>query len=52
MPPPLMNESIEYSDGTPASLSQLAKDVTHFLSWCAEPETPKKRLLLIKVSFL
>jgi len=49
MPPPLYNETIEYADGTPASRSQLAKDVVHFLSWCAEPETPRKRLLLIKV---
>jgi ubiquinol-cytochrome c reductase cytochrome c1 subunit len=24
--------------GTPATTSQMAKDVTTFLSWCAEPE--------------
>lgn len=29
---------VEYDDGTPATTSQMAKDVTTFLSWCAEPE--------------
>lgn len=34
----LYNEIIEYSDGTPATKSQLAKDVTTFLRWTCEPE--------------
>ena len=38
MPAPLMDEQIEYEDGTPATVSQMAKDVTTFLSWAAEPE--------------
>ena len=29
---------VEYEDGTPATTSQMAKDVTTFLSWAAEPE--------------
>ena len=29
---------IDYEDGTPATASQMAKDVTTFLAWAAEPE--------------
>ena len=29
---------IDYEDGTPATSSQMAKDVTTFLAWSAEPE--------------
>merc|ERR1712107_455754 len=35
---PLYNEIIEYDDGTPATQSQLAKDVCTFLVWAASPE--------------
>lgn len=41
---------IEYEDGTPATRSQLAKDVVTFLSWCAQPEMDKRKLWVIKVS--
>jgi len=34
----LYDEGIEYEDGTPATVSQQAKDVSTFLRWCAEPE--------------
>ena len=33
MPQPLMDGSIEYEDGTEATMSQMAKDVTLFLAW-------------------
>jgi len=33
----LSDDLIEYSDGTKASLDQLSKDVTTFLTWAAEP---------------
>lgn len=29
---------VEYEDGTPATTSQMAKDVVEFLNWAAEPE--------------
>lgn len=45
----LYNEVIEYSDGTPATASQLAKDVSAFLKWAAEPEHDTRKLWLIKV---
>ncbi len=34
---PLSDELIEYSDGTKATQAQMAKDVTTFLTWAAEP---------------
>lgn len=34
----LWDEAVEYDDGTPATTSQMAKDVSTFLAWCAEPE--------------
>ncbi len=38
MAPPLMDDLVEYSDGTAATAEQMARDVVHFLSWAAEPE--------------
>ena len=37
MPAPLMEGIIEYSDGTEASVDQMAKDVVTFMAWAAEP---------------
>ena len=34
---PLSDDLIEYSDGTNATVNQMAKDVTTFLTWAAEP---------------
>ncbi len=34
----LQDGQIEYEDGTPATTSQMAKDVSAFLAWAAEPE--------------
>jgi ubiquinol-cytochrome c reductase cytochrome c1 subunit len=34
----LFDGLVEYDDGTPATASQMAKDVTTFLAWTAEPE--------------
>jgi len=47
----LYNEVLEYSDGTPATASQLAKDVSTFLKWTAEPEHDARKLNLIKTVF-
>lgn len=40
---------MEYSDGTPATASQLAKDVSTFLKWASEPEHDERKRMLIKV---
>jgi ubiquinol-cytochrome c reductase cytochrome c1 subunit len=38
MPPPLTsNGQVTYADGTPATVDQMAKDVSAFLAWTAEP---------------
>lgn len=44
----LYNEVMEYSDGTPATASQLAKDVATFLKWTGEPELDDRRRMFIK----
>lgn len=44
----LFNEVIEYSDGTPATASQLAKDVATFLRWTSEPEHDDRKRMFIK----
>jgi len=48
MAAPLYNEIIEYDDGTPATQSQLAKDVATFLTWAASPEHDLRKKMGIK----
>ena len=43
MPPPLQDDGVEYEDGTPATISQQARDVVQFLNWCAEPEADTRK---------
>jgi len=44
----LFDEGIEYKDGTPATQSQQAKDVTTFLRWTAEPYHDKRKRYALK----
>lgn len=44
----LFDGVVEYEDGTPATTSQMAKDVTTFLSWAAEPEHDERKKTGIK----
>ncbi|MBW0470243.1 hypothetical protein O181_009958 [Austropuccinia psidii MF-1] len=39
----LFDGLVDYPDGTPATTSQLAKDVVTFLSWAAEPELDQRK---------
>lgn len=48
----LYDEIIEYSDGTPATQSQLAKDVATFLAWSTEKSHDDKKKLTLKAFLL
>ena len=37
MPPQLYDDLVTYIDGTPATPEQMAKDITTFMMWAAEP---------------
>ncbi|MDX1574882.1 MAG: cytochrome c1 [Kiloniellales bacterium] len=37
MAPPLFDGAVEYADGTEATVDQMARDVSAFLMWAAEP---------------
>jgi len=52
MPRVLFDGLVEYDDGTPATTSQMAKDVTTFLSWAAEPEHDERKKIGIKAVIL
>ncbi|MBT4741111.1 MAG: cytochrome c1 [Rhodospirillaceae bacterium] len=45
----LFDELIEYSDGTPATTEQMAKDVSAFLHWAAEPKLEVRKQTGIRV---
>eukprot|EP01113_Clastostelium_recurvatum_P018828 TRINITY_DN221_c0_g1_i4.p1 TRINITY_DN221_c0_g1~~TRINITY_DN221_c0_g1_i4.p1 ORF type:complete len:274 (-),score=55.90 TRINITY_DN221_c0_g1_i4:122-943(-) len=52
MAQPLFDEKVEYDDGTPNSMSQLAKDVSTFLLWASEPEHDDRKKIGLKVLLL
>ena len=35
---------VDYEDGTPATETQMAKDIAAFLAWTAEPEHDERKL--------
>ncbi len=43
MPPPLTANQVTYADGTPATVDQMAQDVSAFLAWTAEPESDQRK---------
>ncbi|MBO0333044.1 cytochrome c1 [Sneathiella sp. CAU 1612] len=49
MPSPLSADAVEYSDGTPATVDQMAKDVTVFLAWAAEPKLEQRKSIGLRV---
>ena len=50
MPPPIVAEGqVTYADGTKASVDQMAKDVSAFLVWTAEPKLQKRHELGLAV---
>lgn len=49
MPPPLTEGQVTFSDGTPATVEQMAKDVVVFMQWAAEPEMEHRKSMGLKV---
>ncbi|KAF8328446.1 cytochrome C1 family-domain-containing protein [Cantharellus anzutake] len=48
----LFDGVVEYEDGTPATASQMAKDVVTFLSWAGEPEHDERKKMGLKAVIL
>ncbi len=48
MPPQLVEDLVTYADGTKATPEQLAKDITTFLNWAAEPELEERKGMGLK----
>src|SRR3546814_19301021 len=43
MAQPLYEDSVAYADGTPATVDQMSRDVSHFLLWAAEPKLEARK---------
>jgi len=43
MAPPLVDDIVEYQDGTPATVGNMATDVAAFLAWAAEPRMVERK---------
>jgi ubiquinol-cytochrome c reductase cytochrome c1 subunit len=53
MPMPLQDGAVKYTDGTPDTVQNYAKDVASFLSWAAEPTmVERKRIGFRAIIFL
>jgi len=49
MPPPLHDGAVSYADGTPATVEQMSRDVTQFLTWTSNPEMESRKRMGVKV---
>ena len=49
MPKPLSDGQVEYTDGTPTTVDQYARDVSAFLMWAAEPTLDARKRLGFQV---
>ncbi|SDB53408.1 cytochrome c1 [Belnapia rosea] len=50
MPQPINSEGqVEYHDGTKATVEQMVRDVTQFLTWAAEPELEERKAMGVKI---
>jgi len=49
MPKPLSDGQVEYTDSTPATTDQYAKDIAAFLMWTAEPKLDERKRLGFQV---
>lgn len=49
MAAPLSEDIVSFDDGTPATVDQMAKDVSAFMMWAAEPKLEERKSLGFKV---
>jgi ubiquinol-cytochrome c reductase cytochrome c1 subunit len=49
MPNVLNPGQVEYADGTESTVEQMARDVTTFLAWAAEPELEQRRQMGVRI---
>ena len=49
MAPPLHDGQVTYADGTPATVEQMAKDVTTFLTYMANPEMEQRKRIGVRI---
>ena len=49
MPQVIYEDGVEYTDGTAATEVQMARDVTVFLAWAAEPKLEERKRIGFKV---
>ncbi|MFN0264465.1 cytochrome c1 [Tepidamorphus sp. 3E244] len=49
MAPPLSEELVDYTDGSPMTVDQYARDVASFLMWTAEPKLEQRKTLGLQV---
>jgi len=49
MRPPLEDKRVEYTDGSPQTVDQYARDVTAFLMWAAEPHLEARKRMGFQV---
>ncbi len=49
MPQPLHDGQVTYADGTPATVDQMARDVTTFLTYISEPETEQRKRIGVRI---
>lgn len=49
MAPPLSDDLVQYTDGSPKTVNQYARDVTAFLMWAAEPKLEERKRTGLRV---
>ena len=49
MAQPLHDGAVDYSDGTPATVEQMSKDVTTFLTYMSNPEMEQRKRMGVKI---